>query len=45
MAAGIADHQWTLEEIIGLLDNKIFSNSNQTTTSSHRAATLRVNQV
>jgi len=28
MAAGIADHVWTLEEIIGLLDTKIFSISN-----------------
>lgn len=24
MAAGIADHAWALEEIIGLLDAKIF---------------------
>ncbi|MCJ7790919.1 MAG: IS1 family transposase [Dehalococcoidia bacterium] len=28
MAAGITDHAWTLEEIIGLLDVKIFSDSN-----------------
>jgi IS1 family transposase len=28
MAAGVADHAWTLEEIIGLIDNKIFSTSN-----------------
>jgi IS1 family transposase len=28
MAAGISDHVWTLEEIIGLLDVKIFSESN-----------------
>ncbi len=28
MAAGIANHAWTLEEIIALIDNKIFSDSN-----------------